>query len=85
MVRITKYLGIFCWMLIGAGMYDLALKVKISYNESLPKNILCQQGIAYQQIGDGGTVYLKTKQECINESVKGNTNVKQQTTKSNQR
>ena len=72
-------------MALGASFYDLAIKLKISYNESLPKQYLCHKNIAYERIGKEGTVYLKTKQECINESMKGNENDTTQATKSNQR
>ena len=51
--------------ILGASIYDLAINLKISYNQSNAK-VLCQKGIAFEQIEDS-TVYLKTKQECINE------------------
>lgn len=50
---------------MGAGIYDLAINLKISYNQSNAK-VLCQKGMAFEQI-ENSTVYLKTKQECINE------------------
>ena len=59
-------------ILIGAGIYDLAINLKISYNQSNAK-MLCQKNIAYEQIEDS-TVYLKTKLECINETMKGDNN-----------
>jgi hypothetical protein len=51
--------------ILGASIYDLAINLKISYNQSNAK-VLCQKGIAFEQIEDS-TIYLKTKQECINE------------------
>ena len=51
--------------MLGASIYDLAINLKISYNQSNAK-VLCQKGIAFEQIEDS-TVYLKTKKECINE------------------
>jgi len=54
----------------GAIMYDVAIKIKISYNEREP-GMLCQNGIAFEQVNPGSTVYLKTDIECINETMKG--------------
>jgi hypothetical protein len=51
--------------ILGASIYDLAINLKISYNQSNAK-VLCQKGIAFEQIEDS-TIYLKTKKECINE------------------
>jgi hypothetical protein len=51
--------------ILGASIYDLAINLKISYNQSNAK-VLCQKGIAFEQIEDS-TIYLKTKQACINE------------------
>ena len=51
--------------MLGASIYDLAINLKISYNQSNAK-VLCQKGIAFEQIEDS-TIYLKTKKECINE------------------
>ena len=59
--------------LLGASMYDLAINLKISYNER-ERSIICQKGIAFEQIDPGATVYLKTKLECINETMKGKSN-----------
>ena len=58
--------------ILGASIYDLAINLKISYNQSNAK-MLCQKNIAYEQIEDS-TVYLKTKLECINETMKGDNN-----------
>jgi len=55
---------------VGALIYDLAIKLKISYNEREP-GMLCNNGIAFEQIDPGSTVYLKTNLECINETMKG--------------
>jgi len=55
---------------IGAGIYDLAIHLQISYNKSKPA-VICEKGIAFEQIMEGGTVYLKTEKECINETMKG--------------
>ena len=67
---------------IGAMTYDLAIKLKISYNEREAR-MLCNEGIAFEQIDPGSTVYLKTDKECINETMKGkqydNTSRKQST------
>lgn len=56
--------------LIGALIYDLAINLKISYNEREAR-MLCNNGIAFEQIDPGSTVYLKTNLECINETMKG--------------
>lgn len=52
--------------ILGASIYDLAINLKISYNEREPKTI-CQKGFAFEQIDISSQVYLKTKKECINE------------------
>lgn len=59
--------------LLGAAIYDLAINLKISYNER-EHRIICQKGTAFEQIDPGATVYLKTKLECINETMKGESN-----------
>lgn len=67
---------------IGAFGYDLAINLKISYNEREAR-MLCNNGIAFEQIDPGSTVYLKTDLECIKETMKGeqydNTSRKQST------
>lgn len=73
------------YMAIGAALYDTCIKLDIRYNESKSHPMLCEKGIAYQRIGEEGTVYLKTTKECINESMKGSINESQTVTKSNQR
>ena len=40
----------------------------------IEKGIICQKGIAFEQINPDATVYLKTKLECINETEKGKQN-----------
>lgn len=52
--------------LIGAGIYDLAIKLKISYNEDSLK-IYCSQGRVLEQIRKGVDVFVKTKQQCKTE------------------
>lgn len=59
--------------MLGASIYDLAINLKISYNER-ERSIICQKGIAFEQINPDATVYLKTKLECINETMKGDNN-----------
>lgn len=56
--------------IVGAMIYDVAIKIKISYNEREP-GMLCQEGMAFEQVNPGSTVYLKTDIECINETMKG--------------
>jgi hypothetical protein len=55
---------------IGSLTYDLAIKLKISYNQETPKT-MCNKGIAFEQIDIGSTVYIKTDKQCINETMKG--------------
>lgn len=71
--HLKTYSLIGCGALLGASIYDLAINLKISYNER-EHRIICQKGIAYEQIDPGATVYLKTKLECINETMKGEDN-----------
>ena len=71
--KLKTYSLIFLSGILGASMYDLAINLKISYNER-EHRIICQKGIAYEQIDPSATVYLKTKLECINETMKGKSN-----------
>ena len=80
--HLKTYSLIGCGALLGASIYDLAINLKISYNEREAR-MLCNNGIAFEQIDPGSTVYLKTKLECIKETMKGeqydNTSRKQST------
>lgn len=60
---------------IGAGIYDLAIKLKISYNEDSLK-IYCSQGKVLEQIRKGADVFVKTKQQCKTEKGIHNDNQK---------
>ena len=71
--HLKTYSLIGCGIVFGAGIYDLAINLKISYNER-ERSIICQKGIAFEQIDPSATVYLKTKIECINETEKGKNN-----------
>lgn len=68
--KIKTYSLIILSGLVGAAIYDLAINLKISYNQSTPK-IMCKEGNAFEQIDLGSTVYIKTDKECINETMKG--------------
>jgi len=59
--------------LLGASIYDLAINLRISYNEDT-RQMMCKKGIAFEQIDVGSTIYLKTNLECINETMKGDNN-----------
>jgi len=71
--KLKTYSLIFLSGMLGASIYDLAINLKISYNER-ERSIICQKGIAFEQINPDATVYLKTKLECINETEKGKQN-----------
>lgn len=71
--KLKTYSLIFLSGMLGASIYDLAINLKISYNER-ERSIICQKGIAFEQINPDATVYLKTKLECINETMKGDNN-----------
>lgn len=71
--KLKTYSLIFLSGMLGASIYDLAINLKISYNER-ERSIICQKGIAFEQINPDATVYLKTKLECINETMKGESN-----------
>ena len=74
MIKNLKTYSLIGWGIVfGAGIYDLAINLKISYNER-ERSIICQKGIAFEQIDPSATVYLKTKIECINETEKGTNN-----------
>ena len=51
---------------LGAVIYDLAINLKISYNEDSLK-IYCSQGKVLEQIRKGADVFVKTKQQCKTE------------------
>lgn len=71
--KLKTYSLIFLSGMLGVLIYDLAINLKISYNER-ERSIICQKGIAFEQIDPSATVYLKTKIECINETEKGTNN-----------
>lgn len=58
---------------MGAGIYDLAIHLKISYNEDSLK-IYCKKGRLFEQIQKGTDVFVKTKLECFNETEEGKQN-----------
>jgi len=58
---------------IGAGIYDLAINLKISYNQDTLK-VYCKKGAMFEQVHQGTDVYVKTKLECINETEEGKQN-----------
>ena len=68
--KLKTYSLIFLSGMLGVLIYDLAINLKISYNER-ERSIICQKGIAFEQINPDATVYLKTNLECINETMKG--------------
>lgn len=55
---------------MGAGIYDLAINLRINYNEDTLK-VYCKKGKLYEQVHQSTDVYVKTKLECINETIKG--------------
>jgi hypothetical protein len=67
-------------IVIGAGIYDLAINLKISYNQDTLK-VYCKKGVMFKQVHEDAEVFVKTQLECINETMKGedndNTNRKQ--------
>ena len=60
-------------IVIGAGVYDLAINLKISYNQDTLK-VYCKKGAMFEQVHQGTDVYVKTKLECINETKEGKQN-----------
>ena len=60
-------------IVIGAGVYDLAINLKISYNQDTLK-VYCKKGAMFEQVHQGTDVYVKTKLECINETEEGKQN-----------
>lgn len=59
--------------LFGAGVYDLAINLKISYNKDTLK-VYCKKGAMFEQIHQGTDVFIKTPNECINETEEGKQN-----------
>ena len=70
---IKKTSLIVCGIIIGAGIYDLAINLKISYNQDTLK-VYCKKGAMFEQVHQGTDVYVKTKLECINETEEGKQN-----------
>ena len=58
---------------IGAGIYDLAINLKISYNKDTLE-VYCKKGVLFEQINRDTKIFVKTKQECLTESMKGTNN-----------
>ena len=58
---------------IGAGIYDLAINLKISYNKDTLE-VYCKKGALFEQINRDTKIFVKTKQECLTETMKGTNN-----------
>lgn len=58
---------------IGAGIYDLAINLKISYNKDTLE-VYCKKGVLFEQINRDTKIFVKTKQECLTETMKGTNN-----------
>lgn len=62
-------------VVLGAAIYDLAINLRISYNEDSLK-IYCNQGRVFEQVQKGTDVFVKTKNECKTEKGIHNDNQK---------
>lgn len=58
---------------IGAGIYDLAINLRISYNKDTLE-VYCKKGVLFEQINRDTKIFVKTKQECLTETMKGTNN-----------
>jgi len=70
---IKKTSLIVCGIIIGAGIYDLAINLRISYNQDTLE-VYCKKGVMFKQVHQSTDVYVKTPLECINETMKGEDN-----------
>lgn len=77
MIKKTSFIVL--GIVIGAGIYDLAINLKISYNQDTLK-VYCKKGIMFKQVHQSTDVYVKTQLECINETMKGEDNDNRNTT-----
>lgn len=55
---------------IGAGIYDLAINLRISYNRDTPE-VYCKEGALFEQVHRDTKILVKTTQECLTETMKG--------------
>jgi len=55
---------------IGAGIYDLAINLRISYNRDTPE-VYYKNGAMLEQVHRDTKILVKTKQECLTETMKG--------------
>ena len=60
---------------IGAGIYDLAINLRISYNRDNPQ-VYCKEGALFEQVHRDTKILVKTTQECLTETMKGKHNDK---------
>jgi len=60
---------------IGAGIYDLAINLRISYNRDTPE-VYCKEGELFEQVNRDTKILVKTAQECLTETMKGKHNDK---------
>lgn len=61
-------------VVVGALCLDLVNKVEISYNNSEVLKVVCKKGFTFEQVVPESEVYIKTNNECINETIKGSHN-----------
>jgi len=66
-------------IVIGAGIYDLAINLKISYNKDTLE-VYCKKGFMFKQVHEDAEVFVKTQLECINKTEKGIHNDNRNTT-----
>ena len=59
--------------ILGASIYDLAINLKISYNKDTLE-VYCKKGVLFEQINRDTKIFVKTKQECLTETMKGTNN-----------
>ena len=71
--HLKTYSLIGCGIVFGAGIYDLAINLKISYNKDTLE-VYCKKGVLFEQINRDTKIFVKTKQECLTETMKGTNN-----------
>jgi len=64
---------------IGAGIYDLAINLQISYNRDTLE-VYCKKGALFEQVHRDTKILVNTKQECLTETTKGKHNDNRNTT-----
>tara|TARA_R110000787_G_scaffold259076_1_gene364375 strand:- start:156 stop:392 length:237 start_codon:yes stop_codon:yes gene_type:complete len=56
------------WFVLGCAVGILSTSAAFYIHQGIqpiPRDTLCKKGVLFEQITPGGSVYLKTKKECL--------------------